>query len=121
MEMTFDEVLLVNSPTNKVADAHNSPQSNYSSREPSTTPLENDLLRYLTANISVPMQAGVNSASSASNSTSFDIGANEYLVGIVKLIQNDYPEISKEVNVFLGAMQQAFLGTQSTDVQESRA
>jgi hypothetical protein len=121
VEVTFDEIHTIDSPANKIVDAHNSPQSNYSSRETSSTPLENDLLRYLTAHISAPTQTSDLATSSSSDSTSFEIGANEYLVGVVRLIQNDYPEISKEINVFLGAMQQAFLGLQSTGVQEVKA
>jgi len=109
------------SPAKHNTNTEDSLPSNYSSREPSSTPIENDLLRYLTAHISPPIQASGHATICSRDLTSFEIGANEYLVGVVRLIKNDCPEISKEINVFLGAMQQAFLGLQSTEVQGPKA
>jgi hypothetical protein len=75
------------------------------SRERSSSPLESDLLKYLTAHIAPPsgdydmFHAVV---------TSFSIGRNEYLEGIVRLVQSDCPEVACDMQSFVGAMKQAF-------------
>jgi hypothetical protein len=68
-------------------------------RERSTTPIESDLLKYLTANIT-PSEPG--------DLTSFVISREEYLRGIVQLVKSDCPEVVDNIDSFTTAMQQAF-------------
>ena len=77
-----------------------------SSRDRSPTPLESDLLRYLTAHIT-PMHKQEHSEFYV-DVTSFVIGREEYLQGIVRLVQSDCPEVSGDLTCFVQAMQQAF-------------
>jgi hypothetical protein len=68
-------------------------------RERSTTPIESDLLKYLTANITPSDPGGL---------TSFVISREEYLRGIVQLVKSDCPEVVDNIDSFTTAMQQAF-------------
>jgi hypothetical protein len=81
--------------------------SNSGSAERSTTPMESELLKYLTAHIKPAVSSGYGS-SVGDTFTSFVIGREEYLQGIVRLIHSDCPEVVKNMDLFLGAMQQAF-------------
>ena len=91
-----------------VGDTHcnNEDISAGSSRDRSPTPLESDLLRYLTAHIT-PMHKQEHSEFYV-DVTSFVIGREEYLQGIVRLVQSDCPEVSGDLKCFVQAMQQAF-------------
>ena len=73
--------------------------SDESTRERSTTPIESDLLKYLTAHITPPEPGGI---------TSFVISREEYLRGIVQLVKSDCPEVVDHIDSFMSAMQQAF-------------
>lgn len=87
-------------------DTHSENVSAGSSRDRSPTPLESDLLRYLTAHIT-PMHKEENKEFYV-DVTSFVIGRDEYLQGIVRLVQSDCPEVSGDLKCFVQAMQQAF-------------
>ena len=81
-----------------------------SSRDRSPTPTESDLLRYLTAHISpINTESGF-----YIDVTSFVIGRDEYLQGIVRLIQSDCPEVSDDMKGFVEAMQQAFVAVKGS-------
>jgi hypothetical protein len=80
--------------------------SNSGSRDRSTTPLESDLLRYLTAHISPLGADGFHDL--YIGGTNFAIGRDEYLQGIVRLVKSDCPEVTDDVQSFLEAMKQAF-------------
>jgi hypothetical protein len=82
-----------------------------SHRSRSTTPLETDLLRYLTAHIKQPSVP--NEDSLCLNMTSFVIGRDEYLQGIVRLVQTDCPEVVDDLNSFLLSMKQAFISVKA--------
>jgi hypothetical protein len=73
--------------------------SDEGTRERSTTPIESDLLKYLTAHITPP---------EAGDLTSFVISREEYLQGIVQLVKSDCPEVVDNIDSFMSAMQQAF-------------
>jgi hypothetical protein len=77
-----------------------------SSRDRSPTPLESDLLRYLTAHITPIHKQDI--CDMYADVTSFVIGRDEYLQGIVRLVQSDCPEVSGDLQCFVTAMQQAF-------------
>ena len=74
------------------------------SRDRSSSPVESDLLRYLTAHIAPPDA----DASFSADVTSFVIGRDEYLEGIVRLIQSDCPEVVDNMASFIHAIQGAF-------------
>jgi hypothetical protein len=76
--------------------------SDTGSRDRSVTPIESDLLKYLTAHITPPVQGGF---------TSFVISREEYLQGIVELVKSDCPEVVQDMSFFMEAMQQAFKDT----------
>jgi hypothetical protein len=82
------------------------------SRDRSPTPLESDLLRYLTAHIT-PIQKNEYSDFYI-GVTSFVIGRDEYLQGIVRLVQSDCPEVAGDMKCFVDAMQQAFVEVKNT-------
>jgi hypothetical protein len=76
-------------------------------RSRSTTPQETDLLRYLTAHIKQPdVPPG---GSLCLDITSFVIGRDEYLQGIIKLIQADCPEVVDSEDSFMVCIREAFL------------
>ena len=87
--------------------------------ERSPTPLENDLLQYLTLHIAPPQPCSAGNGSlQPDNSwlmTSFDISVNEYLQGIVRLIQSDCPEAVHDIKPFIAAMEQAFVEVNALD------
>ena len=85
--------------------------SHGSSRDRSPTPLESDLLRYLTAHIT-PIDKHKNSHLYV-DMTSFVIGRDEYLQGIVRLVQSDCPEVSDDLKCFVDAMKQAFVAVKA--------
>jgi hypothetical protein len=79
------------------------------SRERSSSPMESDLLRYLTAHISPPCFVDSNAEGSfRGDVTSFVIERGEYLEGIVRLIQSDCPEAVDDMASFVCAIQGAF-------------
>jgi hypothetical protein len=79
------------------------------SRERSGSPVESDLLRYLTVHITPPFLVDSTiKGSSCSDVTTFVIERGEYLEGIVRLIQSDCPEVALDVASFTQAMQAAF-------------
>jgi hypothetical protein len=79
------------------------------SRERSISPMESDLLRYLTAHISPPCFVDSNAGGSfCGDVTSFVIERGEYLEGIVRLIQSDCPEVVDDMASFVCAIEQAF-------------
>lgn len=75
------------------------------SRERSTSPLESNLLRYLTAHITPPTEEVSDLCVEV---TSFVIGRSEYLQGIVRLVQSDCPEVAHDMEHFMAAMKDAF-------------
>jgi hypothetical protein len=91
-----------------------------SGTERSPTPLENDLLQYLTLHIAPPPPCSTeNGYLQPDNSwlmTSFDIGVNEYLQGIVRLIQSDCPEAVQDIKPFMAAMRKAFVEVKTPDI-----
>lgn len=79
------------------------------SRERSTSPVESDLLRYLTVHIAPPLLVASSSKGFLfADVTSFVIERDEYLEGIVRLIQSDCPEVAHDMKSFTDAMQKAF-------------
>jgi hypothetical protein len=78
-------------------DLESNPSCTSSERTP---PCECDILRYLSTNIRPPDVIQV---------TSFVIGVDEYLQGVVQLIQRDCPEMAPGVHVFTAAIQKAFI------------
>ena len=68
-------------------------------RERSVTPTESDLLRYLNVHITPPK---------IDNLTSFELSRDEYLDGILKLVQSDCPEVVRDMDSFIEAMKKAF-------------
>ena len=90
-----------------------------SGTERSPTPLENDLLQYLTLHISPPTSVSIGNAFPQPDNpwllTSFDIGVTEYLQGIVRLIKSDCPEAVHDIRPFLSAMEQAFVEVKTLD------
>ena len=92
--------------------------SNPASRETSTTPVESDLLRYLSAHIAPHAAAAGGGATSAADMhaagplrgsiTSFEIGRDEYLQGVLRLVKADCPEVMHDMPCFVAAMQTAF-------------
>ena len=90
-----------------------------SGTERSPTPLENDLLNYLTVNITPPQPFSTGNGSLQPDDawlvTSFDIGVAEYLQGIVRLVQSDCPEAVHDIRPFLAAMEQAFVEVKALD------
>jgi hypothetical protein len=85
------------------------------SRDRSTTPIESDLLKYLTAHITpsqVPTETGT---CFQSDLTSFVISREEYLHGIIQLVQSDCPEVVQDIDSFMHAMQKAFIDTHKID------
>ena len=93
--------------------------SNCGSRDRSITPLESDLLRYLTSHISPIDQE--DSSDLCFGATSFVIGRDEYLHGIVRLVKSDCPEVTHDIQGFLRAMQQAFVDVNAADVTLSES
>ena len=89
--------------------------SNSGSRDRSTTPLESGFLRYLTAHISPPNVDDANDLCVAV--TTFVIGRDEYLQGIVRLVKRDCPEVAHDMQGFLDAMKHAFVD--STDTSDT--
>jgi hypothetical protein len=81
-------------------------------RSRSTTPLETDLLRYLTAHIKEPSIQ--DKGSFCLDVTSFVIEREEYLQGVVRLIQADCPEVVDDLNSFMACMQEAFIHVKGT-------
>ena len=90
-----------------------------SGTERSPTPLENDLLHYLTLHITPPQSIGTTDCPIKHDDswfiTSFDIGVTEYLQGIVRLVQSDCPEAVHDLRPFLSAMKQAFIDVKALD------
>jgi hypothetical protein len=88
-------------------------ESNGGSRGRSVTPSESDLLRYLTAHITPPTTAhpetGDMNKLFGGELTSFTIGREEYLEGIVRLVKSDCPEVAQDMAFLKNAMQQAFI------------
>jgi hypothetical protein len=91
--------------------------NNGGSRGRSTTPSESDLLRYLTAHITPHTHISHNTPHPETGDTdnlfggeltSFTIGREEYLEGIVRLVKSDCPEVVQDMGGFLKAMKQAF-------------
>jgi hypothetical protein len=85
--------------------------NNGGSRGRSTTPpSESDLLRYLTAHITPHTHISHNTPhpETGGELTSFTIGREEYLEGIVRLVKSDCPEVVQDMGGFLKAMKQAF-------------
>jgi hypothetical protein len=80
--------------------------SNPASREASATPVESDLLRYLSAHIAP--RADATHAASPDSITSFEIGRDEYLQGVLRLVKSDCPEVMHDMPGFVAAMQNAF-------------
>jgi hypothetical protein len=79
------------------------------SRERSSSPLESDLLRYLTVHIAPPsMVESSHRSFTFTDVTSFVIERDEYLQGIIRLIQSDCPEVVCDIQSFTNAMQKAF-------------
>ena len=74
--------------------------SDEGTRERCTTPIESDLLKYLTAHITPPESGDL---------TSFVISREEYLQGIVQLVKSDCPEVVDHIDSFMSAMQQDFV------------
>ena len=72
-------------------------------REGSTTPVESDLLKYLTAHISPSIPSVL---------TSFVITREEYLQGILELVKSDCPEVMQDLPCFLAEMKNAFIRTE---------
>ena len=72
---------------------------NSETRGRSVTPIESDLLKYLNVHIMPP---------DIDKLTSFEIGREEYLQGIIQLVQSDCPEVVRDMDSFLAAMQKAF-------------
>jgi len=68
-------------------------------RERSVTPVQSDLLKYLNVHITPP---------EIGNLTSFKLSREEYLDGIIKLVQSDCPEVVSDMGSFMEAMQNAF-------------
>ena len=68
-------------------------------RERSVTPTESDLLRYLNVHITPPK---------IDNLTSFELSREEYLDGIIELVQSDCPEVVRDMDSFIEAMKKAF-------------
>ena len=83
--------------------------SNPTSREASVTPVESDLLRYLSAHIA-PQAAAAHTHEEVSpdSITRFEIGRDEYLQGVLRLVQSDCPEVMHDMPCFVAAMQTAF-------------
>jgi hypothetical protein len=83
------------------------------SREASTSPIESDLLRYLSAHIlpkqtlATPSVGGQDSAP-GDDVTSFVIGCEEYLQGVIRLVKSDCPEVMLDMATFATAMQHAY-------------
>jgi hypothetical protein len=94
----------------------NSTSDNSTGRSP--TPLENDLLQYLTIHITPPLPENGDPGAVSDRSwlvTSFDIGATEYLQGVVRQIQRDCPEVVQDLQQFLHVMEQAFVDVKALD------
>jgi hypothetical protein len=92
-----------------VEDCGDDGMSATGSRERSSSPLESDLLRYLTVHIAPPTMVESSHRSFAfTDVTSFVIERDEYLEGIVRLIQSDCPEVVCDIQSFTNAMQKAF-------------
>jgi hypothetical protein len=73
-----------------------------SGNEHSPTPVESDLLVYLSAHTNPPKNI-------IDGYTVFSIETDEYLRGIVRLVQSDCPEICTEIGSFLNSMARAFI------------
>jgi len=90
-----------------------------SGTERSPTPLENDLVQYLTLHIAPPTSVSIGNAPLQPDNpwllTSFDIEVTEYLQGIVRLIQSDCPEAVHDIRPFMSAMEQAFIEVKALD------
>jgi hypothetical protein len=88
--------------------------SNPTSREASATPVESDLLRYLSAHIAPQAAAAAHTHAEEGETappdsiTSFDIGRDEYLQGVLRLVKSDCPEVMHDMSCFVAAMQNAF-------------
>jgi hypothetical protein len=81
----------------------------------SVSPLESDLLRYLTAHIMPPDNH--ESSDFCVEVTNFVIGRSEYLQGIVRLVQSDCPEVANNLQHFMASMEDAFAQVSETDRQ----
>ena len=83
--------------------------SNPTSREASATPVESDLLRYLSAHIAPQVAAAhTHGEASPDGITCFEIGRDEYLQGVLRLVKSDCPEVMHNMPSFVAAMQNAF-------------
>ena len=94
----------------------NSTSDNSAGRSP--TPLENDLLQYLTIHLTPPLPENGDPGAISDRSwlvTSFDISATEYIQGVVRQIQRDCPEVIQDLQQFLRVMEQAFVDVKALD------
>ena len=103
--------------TGSVALTDESSTSDNSAKR-SPTPLENDLLQYLTMHLTPPGPENGDPWVISDNSwfaTSFDISTTEYLQGVVRQIQRDCPEAAQDSQHFLHMMEQAFVDVKAID------
>jgi hypothetical protein len=106
-------------PSSHLDDMVDDTVSMTDSRDRSTSPVESDLLRYLTAHIMPPCTMDCNSiGSSGVDVTSFVIGREEYLEGVVRLVQSDCPEVTNNMKSFIDAMKDAFMNVNMPHARE---
>jgi hypothetical protein len=111
-------------PGSHIDDMVDDNGSNTGSRERSNSPVESDLLRYLTVHIAPPcftdsdaMESTDMKQSFCIDVTSFVIEKDEYLEGVVRLIQSDCPEVVQDMKSFVSAMQKAFTNVNGIEPQ----